>query len=74
VSLHILKKKKQKGYPMTRCVALALSLAFAGTSALAHPGLHVHPHDGAHWLTLISALGLMALAGGVAVARARSRK
>ncbi|MCR9158302.1 MAG: hypothetical protein NXH80_13745 [Rhodobacteraceae bacterium] len=51
----------------------ALPLVWA-SSAMAHPGAHIHPHDGAHWLALISALGLFAVAGGLAFAKTRSRK
>ncbi|MDP4992184.1 MAG: hypothetical protein NWQ37_13390 [Marivita lacus] len=44
------------------------------SAAMAHPGAHVHPHDGAHWLAIVSALGLIAVAGGLALATFRSRK
>ena len=52
---------------------IAAGVMFA-TTAMAHPGAHVHPHDGADWLSLVSALGVIALAGGLAAARSRSRK
>ena len=42
--------------------------------AVAHPGAHVHPHDGASWLTVAASLAVLAVAGGVAVSRVRSRK
>ncbi|WP_439119268.1 hypothetical protein [Marivita sp.] len=51
----------------------AVSLVWA-SSALAHPGAHVHPHDGAHWLAIVSALGLIAVAGGLAFGKIRRRK
>ncbi|MBS0126618.1 hypothetical protein [Thetidibacter halocola] len=41
--------------------------------ALAHPGVHVHPHDGASWLTVAAALAVLAVAGGVALARVKGR-
>ncbi len=50
------------------------ALILTATPVLAHPGAHVHPHDGAHWLVVASALGLIVMAGGLAVARSRSRK
>lgn len=50
-----------------------LSLGWA-SSAMAHPGAHVHPHDGAHWLVLVSALGVIAVAGGLAMGKIRRRK
>ena len=50
-----------------------MSMALAST-AMAHPGAHVHPHDGAHWLALVSALGLIAVAGGLAFGKIRKRK
>ena len=65
--MHILKEKKLT-------IVGVLGLATLATNAAAHPGAHVHPHDGAHWLVLVSALGLVAIAGGLAAARARSRK
>ncbi|MGJ8604607.1 MAG: hypothetical protein ACSHXH_10820 [Marivita sp.] len=52
----------------------ALALILTAGPALAHPGAHVHPHDGAHWLTLVSALALVAVAAGLAVTRNRWRK
>jgi len=39
--------------------------------ALAHPGVHVHPHDGASWLTVAFALAGIAIAGGAALAKVR---
>jgi hypothetical protein len=74
VNLSIFDKKKQKGISMIQRFGLIAAGVTFGTAALAHPGAHIHPHDGAHWLTLVSALGVIALAGGLAIARARSRK
>ena len=65
--MHILKEKKLT-------IVGVLGLATLATKAAAHPGAHVHPHDGAHWLLLVSALSFVAIAGGLAAARARSRK
>ncbi len=59
---------------MKNGLALAVASLVWATSALAHPGAHVHPHDGAHWLALVSALGLIAVAGGLAFGKIRSRK
>ena len=59
---------------MKNGLALAVASMVWASSALAHPGAHVHPHDGAHWLALVSALGLIAVAGGLAVVKTRSRK
>ncbi|WP_439123191.1 hypothetical protein [Marivita sp.] len=50
------------------------ALIMTATPVLAHPGEHTHPHDGAHWLTLASGLGLLVVAGGLAFAKSRSRK
>lgn len=65
--MHIFEEKKLT-------LATVAGFATLATEAAAHPGAHLHPHDGTHWLVLISALGLMAVAGGLALARARSRK
>ena len=74
MNVSIWNKKKQKGPPMT-CVFFLASMASGfGTAVLAHPGAHFHPHDGAHWLTLVSALAVLALAGGLALVRGRSRR
>jgi len=59
---------------MKNCFALAAVALTWASAAMAHPGAHVHPHDGAHWLTVVSALGLIAVAGGLAAARLRARK
>lgn len=59
---------------MKNGLALAAVTLVWASSAMAHPGAHVHPHDGAHWLALVGALGLIAVAGGLALARTRSRK
>ena len=53
---------------------LALGLTVAAGPALAHSGPHLHPHDGASWLAVAGALAVMALAGWLALARARTRK
>ncbi|WGW03544.1 hypothetical protein [Tropicibacter oceani] len=50
---------------------IAAVVALAAGPALAHSGAHLHPHDGAHWLSVVAALAVLALAGGVALARAR---
>jgi zinc transporter ZupT len=73
LNLHICKKKKRKGFEMKNGLALAAASLVWASSAMAHPGAHVHPHDGAHWLALISALGLIAVAGGLACAKTRAR-
>lgn len=52
-------------------VAIAMAWSSAAT---AHPGAHVHPHDGAHWLIVVSALALIVFAGGLALARSRFRR
>ncbi|MBO6884015.1 MAG: hypothetical protein JJ869_10605 [Marivita sp.] len=59
---------------MKNGLALAVASMVWATSALAHPGAHVHPHDSAHWLALVSALGLIAVAGGLAFGKIRNRK
>jgi len=69
-----LEREEAKGVMMKNGLALgAVALTWA-SAAMAHPGAHVHPHDGAHWLTLVSALGVIAVAGGLVAARLRSRK
>ncbi len=57
---------------MTRLFPLTAALLAAGP-ALAHPGAHLHPHDGASWLAVAGGLAVIALAGGLAVARQRGR-
>jgi hypothetical protein len=69
-----LKEKKRKGFEMKKGLALAAASLVLATSALAHPGAHVHPHDGEHWLAIVSALGLIAVAGGLAFGKIRKRK
>jgi hypothetical protein len=59
---------------MKNGLALAAASLVWASSALAHPGAHVHPHDGAHWLAIVSALGLIAVAGGLAFGKIRRRK
>lgn len=44
------------------------------TPAAAHPGVHVHPHDGASWMAVAGALAAIAVAGGLAAARRRHRR
>ena len=70
----ILKEKKRKDFEMKKGLALAAASLVLATSAMAHPGAHVHPHDGAHWLAIVSALGLIAVAGGLAFGKIRNRK
>lgn len=74
MNLHIWKKKKRKGVKMKNGLALAAVALLWASAAMAHPGAHVHPHDGAHWLAIVSALGLIAVAGGLAFVKTRSRK
>ena len=71
MSWHIWKKKKLKGTSMTRAIVLTTAALVSGSAAMAHPGAHLHPHDGASWLTIANALGVMAVAGGLALARSR---
>jgi len=33
--------------------------------AHAHPGQHLHPHGAGHWLTLVLAFGLLAVAAAI---------
>lgn len=70
----ILKEKKRKDFEMKKGLALTAASLVLATSAMAHPGAHVHPHDGAHWLVIVSALGLIAVAGGLAFGKIRNRK
>ncbi len=60
---------------MTRIATPALLFTAAASPALAHGGahLHMHPHDGVHWLTIVAALSVVALAGRLILARARRR-
>jgi uncharacterized PurR-regulated membrane protein YhhQ (DUF165 family) len=74
VNLRIWKEKKRKGVMMKNGLALVLVSLTWASAAMAHPGAHVHPHDGAHWLALVSALGLIAVAGGLAFGKIRKRK
>jgi zinc transporter ZupT len=71
--MHIFEKKKRKGLEMKNGLALAAASLVLATSAMAHPGAHVHPHEGAHWLALVSALGMIAVAGGLALGKIRKR-
>lgn len=59
---------------MKLTLLFAVASLASATAALAHPGAHVHPHDGAHWLALVAALGLIAVAGGLAAVKTRARK
>ena len=54
-----------------KVLGLSFLAGIAAGPVLAHGGAHVHPHDGASWLTLAAALAVLALAGGLARARAR---
>ena len=53
--------------------ALAFLLLTA-TPALAHPGIHVHPHGETDWTVLYGAMALVTLVTGVAVSRLWFRK
>ena len=64
---------EEKKMMMKQVFTLGAIFAMA-TQAQAHPGAHLHPHDGAHWLVIVSALGVIAVAGALATAKARSRK
>ncbi len=61
---------------MTRIATPALLFTALASPALAHTGTqaHLHPHDGASWLTIIAALGVVALAGRLILARTKGRK
>ncbi|MBV2361702.1 LPXTG cell wall anchor domain-containing protein [Thalassococcus sp. CAU 1522] len=52
----------------------ALVLAMLAGPVAAHPGAHVHPHDGASWLAVLGALSVVALAGGVAAVGLRRKR
>ena len=67
--MHIFEKKK----PMKQIAFLSAPVLLT-TQAAAHPGAHVHPHDGASWLTVVGALAVLALAGGLAAANAKLRR
>ena len=54
---------------MTRAISLAL--IFAADSALAHEGLHHHPHGIEHGWIIAAAFGVI---GGILLARMRGRK
>ncbi len=57
---------------MTRSLVLSSSVAISlAQAAAAHPGAHVHPHNGAAWLAVISALAALVVGWRVAV-RVRS--
>ena len=57
---------------MTRFLPAVALTALAGP-AFAHSGAHLHPHDGAHWLTLVAGLAMIALAGTLAVRQVKAR-
>jgi len=59
---------------MKRSLSITSAVLASATAASAHPGAHVHPHEGAHWLVMVAALAVLAAAGGLAAVRARSRK
>ena len=59
---------------MTRIAMPALIFTAAATPVLAHPGGHLHPHDGANWLAIVAALAVVALALRLVLARTRGRK
>ncbi|WP_146586858.1 hypothetical protein [Puniceibacterium confluentis] len=59
---------------MTRIATPALLFTAIASPVLAHSGAHLHPHDGAHWLTLVAGLGVVALAARLALVRMRARK
>ena len=72
--MSIWNKKKRKGVTMKNGLSFGAVTLLWTSAAMAHPGAHVHPHDGAHWLAIVSALGLIAVAGGLALSTFRSRK
>ncbi|SNR52028.1 hypothetical protein [Puniceibacterium sediminis] len=59
---------------MTRIATPALLFTAAASPVLAHPGAHLHPHDGANWLTIVAALGVIAIAGRMVLTRVKGRK
>ena len=52
----------------------AFLLTVAGAPVFAHPGAHVHPHDGLSWLAVVTGLAVMVIAGGLARKVARVRR
>ncbi len=56
---------------MKKLAVLALIIA---SPAAAHTGaaVHMHPHDGASWMIVASALGLIAVAGSMVAIKARA--
>lgn len=59
---------------MKRAIIGGAGLMAMATAVQAHPGTHVHPHDGAHWLVVVAALSVLALAGGVFARRRAVRQ
>ncbi|KMK68368.1 hypothetical protein [Puniceibacterium sp. IMCC21224] len=57
---------------MTRIATPAL--LFAAGPAFAHSGPHLHPHDGASWLSVVAALGVIAVFARVALGRVRANR
>ncbi|SPF81572.1 hypothetical protein [Pseudoprimorskyibacter insulae] len=43
------------------------------TPAMAHDGVHLHPHDGASWMVVAAALAVILGAGALKLASTRSR-
>ena len=72
--MSIFDKKKMKGLTMKQPMILGSAVLAYATAASAHPGAHIHPHDGAHWLVIVTALGVIAVAGALAASHFRSRK
>ncbi len=70
MNLFVETKLMQGNSLMKKC--LFAFIALSASPAIAHPGAHVHPHDGASWLAVVGALVVITAATGVAVAKARS--
>lgn len=52
---------------------LAPLTVFAATPALAHDGMHIHPHDGASWMVVAAALSVIAGAVALRMATAKAK-
>jgi hypothetical protein len=50
---------------------IAVLPAVLATPALAHDGLHLHPHDGANWMTIAAAVAVIVAAGALLRASAK---